>query len=341
MTYVVNCSFVHNQTLDAESLKNLSDGIIGFVISCFFGFVGIINNVLLLYIFYHLKWFREPKMILFWNLAIVDLLVCLCSAIIYSWFLLKIIYHQSDVQQMKICVDTFFLLYGLSNNSNTFALAIAIDRLMSKSFPFHWSYKFGKTFRCLSVIISWILMVISQSGILLTAPTDNCVLTCLCCLPLPLTNWWYNILIIFCFIINFLVIIIYIILPTITALRVMSCVNQVERQGGGIILNLNRMKKYQKDFIFRLRLISGFIVGCFLVSMGPASVLCDVILPFFADSNLMVILASSVSSVCLVLNSFLPFYIWLFNPNFRQYFCSLFSKSVRRMPSNHNLYCDT
>lgn len=321
----VSCSSVDNETIQNDSVQMLSLGLIGFAATLAIGIVGIVNNILLLYIFYRLRWFSKQHLILFWNLAIVDLLVCLTTVVIYSTSITKIFYHTSDIQTQLSCVEKYVTFYLVCAVSGRFAFAIAIDRLAEKLFPYSW-YKYEKRFKWGAVVVIWSWSTFSRGVLLMITPEDQCVLACLGCLSYP-RNWWYTALTVINTASSCLLIIIYVLLPALAALKLKSCFNNV--QSDGLILNYDKLLQRRKAFLARLRLMSGIYIACFLCSFTPATTLCDVIIPMytFPVNTQMTIAFLAVSDVCFVLNSVLPLYIWImFDVSFRREFCSLIAK---------------
>lgn len=322
----IDCSDADNETLINESIQTLSLGLLGFSLTLGVGLVGIVNNLILLFIFYRLKWFGRQHLILFWNLAIVDLLVCLSTVVIYSYSISKIISKTSDIQSQLSCEGKYVIFYLVCAVSGRFAFAIAVDRLMGKIFPYGW-IRYEKRFRWGAVIVIWVWGTFARAVNLAITPADECVIACLGCVSYP-HNWWYTCLTVANVTVSCFVILIYIVLPVLAALRLKSCFNQV--LSGGLIFNYDKLQKQQKHFLVRLRVMSVVYIFCFLCTFTPATTLCDVIIPrTFTYNTEMTTVFLAISDVCFVLNSVLPLYLWLlFDASFRRQFVVLIVKLV-------------
>lgn len=71
---IINCADEFNSTYPQESFEIMSNVSTYIWILYSLCILGVTNNSITLYIFYRLKWFREKKMILFTNLAVIDTL---------------------------------------------------------------------------------------------------------------------------------------------------------------------------------------------------------------------------------------------------------------------------
>lgn len=325
MSNTINCSYELNSTALENSFQTLSDVSIYFWVMCFLGVIGLLNNCLVLRVFYKLKWFYEKQMILFINLAIIDLLACAAAIVLYSIYTYNVIRNKSGIESQLTCVETLCVFYGLCNASSTFALTIAIDRLMSKWWPYQWT-RYETKFRLVAVILSWTWAAGHEMVFLITASKDQCIFVCLSSSDYP-RNWWQT----FVTVINNsmvgVIIIIYAIIPCVVAFRFKSCFKKIENSNL-IILNCNSVKTQRDEFIKRLSLISSIYIACYLISIVPGYIMCDIMLQFFSLPYNITVLFSLICDFCIFFNSFLPLYIWLFDPSFRCECSSLISKFV-------------
>lgn len=155
-----------------------------------------------------------------------------------------------------------------------------------------------------------------------TASSEACVLVCLSTIDFP-HNIMYTIVTIINDFIAGSIIIIYAIIPFAAALKLKVCFKQIE--SNVIVLNFDHLKIQLHQFIVRLRLISGIYIACYLISMVPGMIICDVLLGYFTSTN-SVITFSLICNFCVVFNSVLPFYIWLFDTGFRGELCSVLTE---------------
>lgn len=320
----IECSLLENESFKYISAEKYGKASVGFWLMCIFGTIGLVNNILVLIIFHRLKWFREKKMILFWNLAIVDLLTCLVAVTEYSVFLSKVYSRDADIQKQKTCVETMLSMYSFCTTSSTFALAIAIDRLVSKWWPYHW-IRCEKQFRWTAVICVWIWGFGHEIGFIVSTPSDTCVLVCLGTASFAQSSWNTFVTIVNN-IMSGLILIIYVVLPCLVSMRLQMCFTQITTSG--VILNYDKLQRQQHEFIQRLRIMSALFVSCYLVSTTPAYATCDVILLFYDPSDEMTIIFSFVCNICLLLNSVFPVYLWLFDTAFRKELYLVFIKNM-------------
>lgn len=177
----VNCS---NASSIEENVEN-SLTVLAYVAPAYWttfclGVLGMMNNSLLLFMFYHLKWYSENSIFLFWNLAIVDLLCCITTTIAVTYTLYYHVAEQPNIQKAYVCESLYFWPTVLNNISDRMALAIAIDRLMAKWCPMQWPYRYGPKFRLWAVIVSWFWAMFQPVlQVVYITPYDECILACI------------------------------------------------------------------------------------------------------------------------------------------------------------------
>lgn len=151
---IINCADEFNSTYPQESFEIMSNVSTYIWILYSLCILGVTNNSITLYIFYRLKWFREKKMILFTNLAVIDTLVCLSAIVAFAINSFDISNRKSAIRSQLSCVESMFIFYGFWMASSTFALAIAVDRFVSKWWPYHWG-RYETKFRITFVILTY------------------------------------------------------------------------------------------------------------------------------------------------------------------------------------------
>lgn len=310
--FTFKCFEKDSESLKQQSLILLSESYVGVWVSIVIGSFGVLNNTVLLYIFYRLDWFREKHMILFWNLAIADLVSCLSIVYTFAVPISKKLQELNDIQPQLTCVAKFTPLNIAAVSAHRFDLAIALDRLIAKVVPFKW-IQLGRNFRWILVIICWTWGVGQQVVYLITTPTDECILGCVSFLNYPDNTFgtfvgYINIAA------NIFLVTSYVIIPLAAALHLRSCVSKASQTN--YIFNLEKMKCYHKAYLARVRLMSGAIVlVCFFCN---GSLIADILGYLDPKSTEYIVVMSSISDVTATLNTFLPLYIWLIDASFRQ-----------------------
>lgn len=148
------------------------------------GVTGVINNCVVIFIFYRLKWFKERKTILFLNLAVIDMLECIVVVTIFADYIFNINKGIAKFKTQQSCVEILCFFYGPATMSVASDFGIAIDRLMSKWCPYRWC-KYEIKFRTVIIIISWIKGVTYIVVYPMTAASDICKTLCLSAVDLP------------------------------------------------------------------------------------------------------------------------------------------------------------
>lgn len=309
----VNCT--NNSIASFEYVSNV---LVYFWVMCFLAVIGVVNNSLVICVYYRLKWYREKKMILFVNLSILDLLTCFSSIVLFSSSLFDIYINKSETTNQRSCVIKLSRFYGFCIASSTCSFGIAGDRLMSKLWTYKWHSCYDTTFRIAIVILSWTWGVCKELGFIFTADPSHCISFCISTIDYP-RNLLYTASIIVTDSMAGMLIIIYAIIPYAAVFRLKQCLK------AGVILNSNVSKMKQDQFVKRLRLISGIYIGCYLISIIPALMLTDVLFIYPGTNSGVNFIVSLFSNFCFFFNSFLPIYIWLFDAHFRRELVSLLS----------------
>lgn len=176
----VNCSNATSEENLQNSLLVLSNVAPAYLCTFSLGIVGILNNSLLLFMFFHLKWFSEKSIHLFWNLAIVDLLCCITTTVAVSYSLYYYVAGVPNIGKPAICQALYFWPTVLNNISDRMALAIAIDRLMFIWYPMEWHSNYGSKFRWCAVVVCWTWGIIQPMiQVIFLTPYDACLLACI------------------------------------------------------------------------------------------------------------------------------------------------------------------
>lgn len=316
------CIYRNNTTIQNDSLKILSIGSVGYFITFVIGVIGTLNNVLLLIVFYRLKYFGQKEKILFWNLAIVDLLCCLTTTIAMSyliWFYLKRI---PNVEKQVLCTGLFFFPNSLTTVTNRMAVAIAIDRLLTKRYLLKWS-SYGKTFRKISVPICWAWGTL-QSIALIATTSNVCVKACSPYSCSFRNNWLETFITTVDMSMSTLIICLYIIIPVITSNMLKSCT--LTSTDHSNVFYPDRILQQQTRYVQQIRLVSGFYIILCLSTQFPGLLFCDLIAPMFSTNLEATTIATSITTVLLTLYSCLSSFIWLTDVKFRKCLISLLTK---------------
>lgn len=275
---------------------------VGYWITLLLSLVGLCSNVLLLVTTHRLSWFTQPKAILFWNRAIIDLFACLSAMYLYSTLISE--YLNSNVVESYLKAVPFHLF---TTASGRFALALAIDRLMSQWFTVTWLI-FGKRIRWIFVAVCWIWSLVSIAVFYSDSSSKIDVSSCLGCVSYA-DSKVKQMVIVVDNMINLSVLIIYIIIPLVVSSR----------------LQIKNVVQFEK-FLKLTKRFCGICVVVFLFSMTVGQFFGEVIFTLFYSNTILTIASETICSIGKVLNSVYPFYMLLFlNEMFRSGVCYNFS----------------
>lgn len=323
----VNCTPDINLT--KVSLQIVSEAQMGYWITLILAILGLFSNILLLFMFHNLRWFKQPLMILFWNLAIVDLLTCISALYLYSILLYESSRKTSDVQKLTRCYEKIIPFHFFTTVSERFALAIAVDRLMSKWLVFKW-LQIGARFRRICVVICWISSTIGAFMFYSDVLSKDCIISCLGCLNYA-RNWHQIVVVIVDNTINVAVIIVYIVIPIVTALSLKSCLKDLTERDVIIF-------GPQQRLLAEVRLLSAVYVLLFLLSMTIGEFFGEIITSVFDADVYWLNVSETVCSIGRIVNSVYHFYFWIFiSKKFRMRFVSLMICSLKRRSETFNL----
>lgn len=323
-----NCNLIeHNLTYyKIESISLLQFNSIGLIVQCLVATFGLINNIILFITFYRLNWFRMKQMVLIWNAAVADFVLCFAATATTLDLVIKSLQMTDDIQTQKFCVNKWAVMNCAATTSQTFALMIAVDRLIAKWYPFKW-FSFTSTYRWCLVAVTWTWGIFHQSMFSITSTIDNmCLTICVDFVGYP-NNWWHSVAGVCDNSIAALVVVIYIIIPIAGILRFRSCAAEAQRTC--YIINFNKLLAHQKLFMARLITVSGIIIFCFLCTSITGTIFAYVVVQLYPNSIDIPFISSSVAVVCVVLNSALPLYIWLFDSSFRKYLKESINRIIR------------
>lgn len=321
----MECFHFDNGSYRNESVKYMQIGLISFSFSLTLGFIGIVNNILLLIMFYRLKWMKKRKVILFLNLAIVDLLVCLSAFTDSLFSIVKYIKFKTDVEKQIECVETFIWFYLLCIISGRIALCIAIDRLLMSYFLYR-KFVYEKHIKYAAVAANWVGQIIYETFYVSKIPNDKCVIACLGYVSFPKTTM-FKATTILNNVLSGLIIISYVLIPLLAKFRIAYSFIHVRKQNT-VLGNASDLKKHQHEFLARIRLMSSVYITGYVLCMAPAVLLCN-LMGFDTEFDLHAdTIMWAISDVMLVINSTMPLYIWLlFDKTLQKQFLSTFRKS--------------
>lgn len=310
-----NCSHYNKSYLE-DSLEILSTAVPVVWIGLAFCILGIINNIVLLAMFYRLKWIKEKETVLFINLTIIDLVTSLFGLTCDIDVLYRVLHGLGNNQKQKMCVLKWAPLDATIVCSEMLALGIAVERFLAKWHPMGY-IRLNKKYRWFYVYFVWTLATVQMVVFFATTPNNNCVVICLGHLSYP-QNAWYLFVIVFDNSISFAIVIIYVITPIAASLRVRLWLRDVSKTC--IILNQEIMVQKQKEFINRLIMMSGIVIICVLFSLVPGMIIMLIINYLSPNQYDLEVLIWNIGHNCLLLNSVLPLYIWFFDSRFRKKF---------------------
>lgn len=324
----VNCNHTANES--KTSLEVITSAQPGYWITLCLAGIGFWSNSFLLFMFYKLRFFKKPQMILFWNLAIVDILTCISAIYLYTISMWHSLNFVVDVQKLTLCYMKIIPFHLFTTVSERFALSIAIDRLLSKWFIIKW-LEIGKRVRWCFVVASWTWATVSVIMFYSGVSQTECVVSCLGCLNYA-NNWHQKVVVAIDNTANISVIIIYIVLPFATAFQLRACF-KIHRKNAIILAN-SKLQEYQKRFLAEIRLLSAVYVLLFLFSMTIAQFFGEIIGTMNNVSIELTDISETICSIGRVLNSVCPFYLWLcVNKKFRKQFINFITCSLERKGS--------
>lgn len=276
-------------------------------------------------------------MTLYWNLAIVDIISYRSAVIMFTKSISNELTGQSNIQTQLACVGKHSFLNTTFITSSRFGLKIAMESLLAKLNSFNW-IQLDNRIRWACIALCWLWVIVHQSVMMVIIPNDVCIRACVSFLNYPHSDFT-DIVSYIGTTFNGLIAVLCMIIPVATALRLKTCVTQARKTSD--IMNLEKIKDYHKIFLRKIQLMSGVIIVCFLCSMFPGALIANLLGYLYPNSEEYTITMSIVSDICLLLNAFMPFYIWLIDAMFRQKvvstcheFISLFGKENMKDDQN-------
>lgn len=238
-----------------------------FWLTSIISFIGLFNNMVILIIFYRLKWFKNDQMLFFINGTIVDFVECLANFFVNIYFVISLLWPlKYGISSQLTCVALTVLIKIPSACVGRFCFVIAFDRLLAQWYPAKW-YQMGKLYHWTVVSIVWLWAIVQEGGWLFFIKNEQCVVACLGYSSYPKVPTWTLFSTIGDMSMAISTIIIYIFIPILTWLTFNSCVNSMIERNNSVF--------FCRQILNRIRLISLIMIPCFLCTIVIGAMISD------------------------------------------------------------------
>lgn len=140
-------------------------------------------------------------------------------------------------------------------------------------------------------------------------------------------KWFHNLVVVVNYTINGLIVIIYVVLPTLASIRIRMCLQQVSK-GSNMIGTDKETKDHTRNFLRDIRRLSFVYLLCFLFCECSAVIVCDTIARLFPNDLQSLAIEVSICNMFIQLNSVYHLYIWLLSAKFRKELFAMFYANV-------------